>query len=240
MKRKSLSLTLCLLTCLALIGVGFAAWVVSAGDTKEVTGNITVDTVTDARYKLELAGTNNLSVYFGKKNDASITNPWLANPAEKEEALTVSFEVTVKKNDGTEIEANIVGNATVDTKPTLSATFGAPETDAWKIVTGGTVQGQTSYNLINAPSAVSIEKKADTTSTYTVTVTFAWGDYFKVGTENVNPYIFYNNKNINDTVSAESTTTWGDDALAKLGLIAQIQNSEFTVTLTLAAPTNVA
>lgn len=40
MKRKTLTLTLSILACLALIGVGFASWIISAGKTETVTGNI--------------------------------------------------------------------------------------------------------------------------------------------------------------------------------------------------------
>jgi len=36
MKRKTLTLTLVLLSCLALIGVGFASWIISANTTKEM------------------------------------------------------------------------------------------------------------------------------------------------------------------------------------------------------------
>ena len=49
MKRRSLTLVLCLLATLSLASVGFAAWVISAGDIENATGQINVDTVTDNR-----------------------------------------------------------------------------------------------------------------------------------------------------------------------------------------------
>ena len=55
MKRKTLTLTLSILACLALIGVGFASWIISADAIKEAEGNIIVDTVTDKSYVISAA-----------------------------------------------------------------------------------------------------------------------------------------------------------------------------------------
>lgn len=54
MKRKTLTLTLSILACLALIGVGFASWIISAGATKNAEGSFIVDTVTDNRLVVEM------------------------------------------------------------------------------------------------------------------------------------------------------------------------------------------
>ena len=54
MKRKTLTLTLSILACLALIGVGFASWIISADTSTTAQGSFIVDTVTDNR--LEATG----------------------------------------------------------------------------------------------------------------------------------------------------------------------------------------
>ena len=54
MKRKTLTLTLSILACLALIGVGFASWIISANTSTKAEGSFIVDTVTDNR--LEATG----------------------------------------------------------------------------------------------------------------------------------------------------------------------------------------
>lgn len=54
MKRKTLTLTLSILACLALIGVGFASWVISADTSTNATGSFIVDTVTDNRLVVEM------------------------------------------------------------------------------------------------------------------------------------------------------------------------------------------
>ena len=53
MKRKTLTLTLSILACLALIGVGFASWIISADTSTNATGSFIVDTVTDNRLVVE-------------------------------------------------------------------------------------------------------------------------------------------------------------------------------------------
>ena len=50
MKRKTLTLTLSILACLALIGVGFASWIIFANAVDKAEGNIIVDTVADKTY----------------------------------------------------------------------------------------------------------------------------------------------------------------------------------------------
>ena len=54
MKRKTLTLVLCLLTVMSLVGVGFASWVINANASEDVSGNIVVDTVSDERYNISV------------------------------------------------------------------------------------------------------------------------------------------------------------------------------------------
>lgn len=229
MKRKSLSLTLCLLTCLALIGVGFAAWVVSAGDTKEVTGNITVDTVEDHRYQINVVGDTNLNsvgtIIFGRP--ASVDNTgWLANNGgtDKVENLSVSFKVTVsKKSDSTNTALEVNGA----NQPTLTAgTISMSDTAKWNAVKNASTADGT--GLIK-DGTVSITKSTDDgdVNVYVVTVSFKWGDAF--GTDSTNPYTYYNAiTNPSDAVM--------QNAVDNLKLISDLSSVTFSFTLTLAAP----
>ena len=71
MKRKTLTLVLCLLTVMSLVGVGFASWVIDADASAPVEGNIIVDTVADKRLELAVAFKNDQKdikvFYFFKK-----------------------------------------------------------------------------------------------------------------------------------------------------------------------------
>ena len=103
MKRKTLTLTLSILACLALIGVGFAAWIISAEVSADpAEGSFIVDTVTDKSYKVEGAWLNSQSeITFGAPATME-GNPWLTNDSkDKKENLTVTYQLTVKYGDNT-------------------------------------------------------------------------------------------------------------------------------------------
>lgn len=98
MKRKTLTLTLCLLACFAVIGVGFAAWIITSNDQKDFTGQIKVDTVTDARLSIEIE-TNTTEIKFGKPNDYTVKDTdWLIPGGDVVvENRTIEITFTVKK-----------------------------------------------------------------------------------------------------------------------------------------------
>ena len=72
MKRKTLTLVLCLLTVMSLVGVGFASWVISADTSVEETGKIVVDTVTDNRLTLEVGTVANKDIVFTTEADQKL------------------------------------------------------------------------------------------------------------------------------------------------------------------------
>lgn len=113
MKRKTLTLTLCLLSCLALIGVGFAAWIITSDTEQEIEGNISVDTVTDNRLSVETSWKDDKNaIVFGWKT-GEYTYSWLKNTDPTyAENLTVTLVVNVKDSGGSPIDAQTV-NATI-------------------------------------------------------------------------------------------------------------------------------
>lgn len=102
MKRKTLTLTLSILACLALIGVGFASWIISADAAKKAEGSFIVDTVNDKSYKVEGTWLGNQSkITFGAPATMNEVNPWLTNNSEgKTENLTVTYQLSVTYGDG--------------------------------------------------------------------------------------------------------------------------------------------
>ena len=73
MKRKSLTLLVCLLACLALGSVGFAAWVITNDANAQDTGTIRVDVVKDARLSISAEITEGERIIFGaKEKDSSV------------------------------------------------------------------------------------------------------------------------------------------------------------------------
>ena len=225
MKSKLTISIASILSVLVLVGVGFAAWVIinpKVGANAD--GNIEVDTVTDNSYDIKAefvktADTTNGTIVFGKKDDTSITNPWLTNN-EKAEKLTATLTLTAqnfKAESWTEISKKTL---TVSMKTIKS---NADDNGFSTLVTSGYIAyptlsgaGSVSRTLTAWTDTVEI-KLADfthtenaTTATYELTIEFAWGKYFTDNGSIVNPYVFYNNKDY----STENATLANNDLTA--------------------------
>ncbi len=220
MKRKTLTLTLSILACLALIRVGFASWIISADAIKEAEGNIIVDTVTDKSYVISAASWKggNSKISFGAPKKAEMTEPnaWLTNNSAGEaENLTVTYQLTVTYADTTP------ATGLVDSKK-IAATFGAPNDPNYKKAI--------SDELIIAPENTTI--KETSAGVYEITVTYKWGKHFanSATAEGVNPYTYYNGK-ATDKIG-ETSTTYMQDAKTSLETLQAIgANVKFTLTI---------
>lgn len=213
MKRKTLTLTLSILACLALIGVGFASWIISAEAKKEATGNIIVDTVADKTYVVsgEWLG-NKSSIIFGAPATMDKSNPWLTNDSEgKTENLTVTYQLTVTYGNGS--KATGIANK-------ITAVVTAPESASYTAAVNG--------KLIIAPTNATVEETGEGTGVYNITVTYQWGEHFG----KVNPYTYYNAKTATDTLT-DSTTTYMQDAKTSLDTLSKIEETvKFTLNIT--------
>ena len=251
MKRKTLTMVLCLLTCLSLVGVGFASWVISSGDTDTLTGNIQVDTVTDHRFTFGEAalGTEDI-IYFGMNDNTEISGAWLTNTEAKKENLTASFDITLSvPNSLTQLE----GKSWLETWQSVvefKADYAAPKNEKYTAAIN--------TKAISAPVVKWTAVAENGTSIkYTVTITFAWGEAFDTarttaykkadGSEtektptitdnaesaNLNPYAFYNAKTGENF--ARPVGEWGDDAYYYLDIIQQLGSLTYNVTVSATA-----
>lgn len=213
MKRKTLTLTLSILACLALIGVGFASWIISANTSTTAQGSFIVDTVTDKTYKVEGAWLNSQSkITFGAPATMNAVNPWLTNNSEgKTENLTVTYQLTVTYGDGK--KATGIANK-------ITALVTAPENANYTAAVNG--------KLIIAPTNATVEETGEGTGVYNITVTYQWGEHFG----KVNPYTYYNAKTATDTLT-DSTTTYMQDAKTSLDTLSKIEETvKFTLNIT--------
>lgn len=216
MKRKTLTLTLVLLSCLALIGVGFASWIISANTTKEVEGNISVDTVTDNRLTVDTEWTTKSSVIFGWKNLEGIEKPWLKNSDMTEltnnqkyaENLTITLKVTVKDAEG----KNLKNAATDGFSAKIEISDSTQKTNYEQAVTDKLVGQLPTANIEHTETGI-----------YLVSFTFTWGSAFG-GETPTNPYIYYNQQTYSESIATEASTN-----LKKLEKLKDIQ---FKITLT--------
>lgn len=213
MKRKTLTLTLSILACLALIGVGFASWIISANTSTKAEGSFIVDTVNDKTYKVEGAWLNSQSkITFGAPDTMDLENPWLTNNSEgKTENLTVTYQLTVTYGNGTKA-TGIANKITAVVTASESASYTAA-------VDGG---------LIIAPTNATVEEAPEGNGKYNITVTYQWGEHFG----NVNPYTYYNAKTATDKLSG-TETTYMQDAKTSLDTLSKIEETvKFTLNIT--------
>ena len=215
MKRKTLTLTLSILACLALIGVGFASWIISANTSTKAEGSFIVDTVADKTYVVSGEWLENKSsIIFGAPDTMNAKNPWLTNNSEgKTENLTVKYQLTVTYGDKT--PATGIANK-------ITALVTAPENANYTAAVNG--------KLIIAPTNATVVEAPEGNGKYNITVTYQWGEHFG----NVNPYTYYNAKTATDKLSG-TETTYMQDAKTSLETLSKIEASVvFTLNINVA------
>ena len=230
MKRRSLTVLLCLLAIISLASVGFASWVISAGDTEEATGNIQVEEVTDRRLEItELKienvayGSENMPTFiFGAEDEKSLS--WLTNKTKEVLSLTLSFKV-VYKNDKKPV-----------TDAVISVEFGANDS---------TVFGD--WITIENENPTATHKGE---GVYECELTLDWGPSW----DGKNPFTFYAGKDANkpayyltkEDVPTKVETlpegananeyvvvTWADDANTKLTeMYTALKTAQYKVKIT--------
>ncbi len=210
MKRKTMTLVLCLLAALALVSVGFASWVISVDANKEQTGNITVDTVTDQRLSLEvsLAEGSKPDLTFGK-NDSNNSNHWFYNNGDLTENLTVVYNVKV----------------TADGKAITPKTITVDLTE-----TSETYKTASDAKVVGALPTVTAEPVTDKVGEYTITIKLTWGEKFGGN----NPCDYFKGKDIDGATGLAETEpqTWGDYAAKYMKEVEKIKNASYKLTIT--------
>lgn len=218
MKRKTLTLTLSILACLALIGVGFASWIISADTSTTAQGSFIVDTVSDKSYTVTGDWKDKKSEIIFSAPTGDTTSGWLTNDSAKKENLTVTYQLTVKYGDNTPatgIKDKIITTVSAPADPNYTAA-----------VNGG---------LISAPTSATVEETAEGSGIYNITVTYKWGKHFAdsaEASEGVNPYTYYNGKEATGKLNG-SETTYMKDAKTSLETLSKIEASvKFTLSIT--------
>ncbi len=216
-KKRTLVISLSLLGSVALIGTGFATWVISQNASTTTNGNIITDTTTD----------NTLSItdisWDDKKDAGSICFGW-DGEASKDAWLT-NTDMS-KKADLTSTVYFSVGPVTAikDVTATIAIAEGSKAT--WDANQGDLVALPTSLT----PTLVNPEAKDETTAKYKCEITFTWGSHFG----GKNPLTYYNEHKANEKIG-ESETTYAADAKASLDKLSKLNNCQFVVTFSATA-----
>lgn len=225
-KAKTIGLISASLAGVSLMGVGFAAWVVSGYDTK-TTGDIavTVGDIEDARvvFSGNLAvGTDN-AVKFDA--DVNYTGGLIAAKENSSEDLTFNvvytvkafknagnWKVTAKLIDGSKKFSDAIANKYIELPPTLS-------------LTGATALTKPTQESTTGDVIVTIDSSDKAFTTYSVTQTFkfSWGEAFS----KTNPCNVKKDDEIYTGTTTESATT--EKLLANLNGLKELDLNKFTV-----------
>lgn len=221
--KKKFSLTLIsILSVVVLVGVGFAAWIITTPNVKEQqTGTITASGVTDARYNLTAAITNG-SIVFGKPNgydDSNSNNSDWFKPDKNvgAENLIATLTLTLTDPNGNAWDDETVFKSYLPDTFTFTMNAKKAAVEGSSDDANGDFNQAVSQNYVKSPTIsytasgeatatkknvtlgtdIEIKKSAftkgaDNKYTLTITITFAWGTAFTDGTH-ANPYDYFNN-----------------------------------------------
>lgn len=237
-RSKMIAASIAILSSAAVVSTGFAAWVISGGDSTKVSGTITADTVSNKYHTIKLDSQNTAIINFGAptlSEGESTSGAWLTNDAMGKESLLAEFQFTVG-NIQTEDEAT---PAKLFSSITLSATddtnYQAAVTDklvsalpnSWKKNAYDVKPEYNSKTAMNGSAAGIYLVKNSTTVTaektlsFTLYIQFTWGEKFGYK----NPYYFYN-------AADKTAASYGSEANTNLGMVTNIKDANFALTIT--------
>ena len=199
--KKRLLSVLTLFMCIALVSIGFAAWVIT-GDAKNTqSGNVEVTDVNDERLKIESPSLTVKKINFGAPETINDSKAWLKADGVAKEAMSTVLTFTINHN-------NQLDHIEVTLEPTTKAT------EYQNAITNGYIVAPVFEGRIEK---IGVE----TTQAYSVTFTWTWGAKFSLDGASVgaNPYTFFNG------LKSEGT----DIAGARKDLNPQKTNADFAL-----------
>lgn len=215
--KKNLVMFTSVFASLAILSTGFAAWVISGGDTNAKTfGDITVDTVEDRRHNIlsidcvDADENTKGKIIFGHPKNATATDEWLKNdnPDTVEKLVTV-FKVTVKNANGKAV-AEIFDKGNCIVTASAKASTSANYTEAFNQHYVGELP---TVKFVSSETETNDATNLDSTGSIFVRLEFKWGSKFTKDGNVVNPYVYYN---------ALSVDEYGNDANETLGKISTL------------------
>lgn len=226
--RLSLSMKIIsLLSCLALVSMGFASWWIIKVDTGTTMGSFTTYEVEEKNIHIDgFTSESDAEIVFGVPDVNNAKTGWLQVRSEsKQENLefTYTYDLWAENDDVRQFVDKVTLTFTpseavaANLNKAIARGYITAPTVSCKIGTGSATSA--TYNNANAvveldiatnSAVVSVADKGDKVVQVSVTVTFAWGDAFKPSGENagVNPYTYFNALASN---AAPSNATYAKD-----------------------------
>lgn len=235
-RSKMIAASIAILSSAAVVSTGFAAWVISGGDSETATGTITADTVINSYHTIKTADEGGIkfdrNIIFGGPAtiDSSVTlsYSWLSNNAvtEEKENLVAKASFTVENVQNDEdalaklIDLTACKFVDVDNKYAAAKNNGENEVLGALPSWGKEIKEYSETNVKTPGIYLQKGTLNGTNLPITVYVAFGWGSYFN----NKNPYYFYNQKPKTSENLSEANTILG---AIKTGLA----GSSFTITI---------
>lgn len=219
-RSKVIAASIAILSSAAVVSTGFAAWVISGGDSKEATGAITAETVSDASHTLSAVTWDDKKgeIIFGAP-EKHTGGTFLNSDGKVREKLVATGTFTV---------SNLTDGWTIDGLFNTSVLKVTEKTDVYP--KGGEyvceppsyIEGQANskipgvYVEVGTDTAVGT---ATTTGNFKLSVVFGWGSK----TENQNPFTFYEKKGNNATNRSQ--------AKAVIDEVLKLNGCSFSITI---------
>lgn len=213
--------SIAILSSAAVVSTGFAAWVISGGESKTAEGTITADEVSSKLHTIKDLTASQTISYGGlkdsdKDNNITDANVWLKN--DMEEKLLATFDFKVENVQDSDKPTDIFKSITL-TEPGASGT-----TSYTSMATTGYVATLDSYTMstitytTGEPSLYNDDHKSKTgmylvkgvadgsvttTMNFKLYIVFGWGTTF----EFKNPWNYYNGLSDPDSTTKKSAET---------------------------------
>lgn len=223
MKKKFLLPILSVCMVVALVSVGFAAWLITGNDTTEGSGQFVTYDVQNNYFSVTAVEKDSTKITFGK--DGSPTNPWLTVSDVADQVLTKTFTITITPEvpfaDGRTVStllgtdvvkvklSGLAKDQTTETEGSTAKLYAAAVTNGIlgnPSIESGSIKS-TAGDLTNGveislPAGSFNVQTDNATAIAEVKVTFAWGT-------NGNPYTYYNGLANNSENRTAATTALG-------------------------------
>ena len=238
-KKSGLMGAVIALSAASLVSVGFASWVISQGDTKDVEGDIKVDTVSDNSHLIEVAklvtavgsttDATNKNVVYGTTSN-STEDKWLTN-TDSAFLANLQFYLYVKVSN---VNADTTIASVIPSAPVVASTLGGTVTISETEYTGyagaaSAVFGKEGASGVNKslvgglPTLNASDTKFNANGEAWYSFTFTWGTL----TGGANPFDYYN---------AKDSKVYASEAAECLGYLRTLLNgAKYTITVTTVA-----
>ena len=211
---------LSLLSCVALLSVGFAAWWIVTINNQDptTTGSFTTYTVGQKNVDVVVNDITPEKIVYGKPASTSTPATWLVIDDMANEVMEATMTFTVSTAAGTNL-SSLIGGVQIEFASSDADTFEEGIDNGYiaaPVITGtygnGTSFSIPAYNATTGKVSVTLPDAALNSNTVTVTLTFTFDWGTKTGGQN--PFDYYNKQSYDKATEASALLEWVNNNMA--------------------------